>query len=70
MSIERTYFCEAPDCEHHVRTASPPPYLPHGTIETREVDDQGDVAHHFCSWDCLMKYAAEQPVPEVLGDDG
>jgi hypothetical protein len=75
MSIERTYYCEGPDCgaepggieaPAHVATASPPPYLPRGVIETREVDDGGEVMHHFCSWDCCMKYAAKQPVAEVV----
>jgi hypothetical protein len=76
MSIERTYYCESPDCHGgsidgdkppaSVSTASPPPYLPHGLVETREVDDGGEVLHHFCSWDCCMKFAAAQPVPEIV----
>lgn len=74
MSVERTYYCEGPGCgpEHeggnpcHARTASPPPHLPSGFIETRGRVEGVDDIHHFCGWDCLMKYAAEQPVPIVI----
>jgi hypothetical protein len=70
MSIDRVYYCEGPDCNGgdptHVRTATPLPYLPLGFIETRECLNGGDYLHHFCSWDCLMKYAAAQPVPNTV----
>lgn len=70
MSIERTYYCEAPDCgegePRHATTASAPPHLPSGFIETRERCDAGDVLHHFCGWDCLTKYAAAKPLPIVI----
>lgn len=77
MSIERTYYCEAPDCHggsldssekppYHVQTGSPPPYLPAAWIETRQMEHGEPELHHFCSWDCCMKYAALQPVPEVV----
>lgn len=76
MSIERTYFCEAPECHGgsfdgekppvHVSTASEPPYLPGSFIETRQQDNAGEEIHHFCSWDCCMKFAAIQPVEEVI----
>jgi hypothetical protein len=74
MSIERIYYCEGPDCgdeqeggvSRHARTATPPPHLPVSFIETRERLNGEDYAHHFCSWDCLMKFAARQPIPEVI----
>lgn len=76
MSVERVYYCEGPTCgdapdgnSRHARTATPPPYLPVGVIETRERYDGEDQLHHFCSWDCVMKYAAAQPVPEVVPCD-
>jgi hypothetical protein len=78
MSVERTYYCEGPTCGAredgdpqpiHVRTAIPPPHLPSSVIETRQRDAGIDDVHHFCGWDCLMRYAAEQPLPLVLGDD-
>jgi hypothetical protein len=71
MAIERTYHCEAPDesCPVHQRTGTPPPHLPLGWIETRTVCNGEECLHHFCSWDCCMKYAAAQPVAEVIEVD-
>lgn len=78
MAIERIYHCDGPDCEVHVRTATPPPYLPVGFYELRERAPVEPGTWHFCSWDCLMKYAAKQPAQEVIpwddleppGDEG
>jgi hypothetical protein len=79
VAIERTYYCDGPDCGSepggienpvHVTTATPPPYLPSGFIETREVCSGKEYSHYFCGWDCLMKFAAAQPVPEVIPFDG
>jgi len=71
MGIERTIYCDGPDCGDgdgatNVRTASPAPYLPHGILEVRSRSDQGDHHFYFCGWDCLMKYAAAQELPEVF----
>lgn len=84
MSIERTYYCEGPTCDvpregpvqeqdrkaTNARTATDPPHLPVGFIETRERLNGEDYLHHFCSWDCCMQYAAKQPVPEIIPWDG
>jgi hypothetical protein len=59
MSIERVYHCDWRECECHARTASARP--PESIIEVAEDADQ---THHFCGWDCLLKFAAEKP-PEV-----
>lgn len=75
MSIERTYYCEGPACGSelggienpcHVITATPPPHLPGDFIETRQVENGAEFTHHFCGWDCLMKFAAAQPLPEII----
>lgn len=66
MSVDRIYYCEGPDCEAHAQTATPPPYLPISFIETRRRDPEGEEVHHFCGWDCLLKYAAAQPLPERI----
>lgn len=74
MSIERTYYCEGPDCSDsnargnacHVSTATPPPHLPASFIEVRQREDGEDYLRHFCGWDCLMKFAAKQPLPIVI----
>lgn len=75
VAIERTYYCDNPSCaeDHpgetsepcHVRTATPPPYLPGGIIEVRE-GSPSDVSRHFCSWDCVLKYAASIPPSEII----
>ena len=86
MAVQRTYYCEGPDCggEGGLRgghssgscsTATPPPYLPGGFIGVRQWSEgDPEEEHHFCSWDCLMKFAAAQPMPERIeiggGDDG
>jgi hypothetical protein len=36
MAIDRTFYCEEPDCETHVSTATPAPYVPIGFIATHE----------------------------------
>jgi hypothetical protein len=78
MSIERTYYCEGPGCHGHdpedaetpsplhTRTFTPPPHLPIGFVETRQRLNGRDYLRHFCSWDCVMKFAAKQPIPEVV----
>ena len=59
MSIERVYYCDWRECECHVRTASNHPPEPILTVA-----GDADGSHHFCGWDCLLKFAAEKP-PEV-----
>lgn len=81
MSIDRIYYCDGPDCGGegglkggkspvHCQTGTPPPHLPSGFMELRGGDRAEDA--HFCSWDCLMKFAAKHPADEViplLGED-
>lgn len=59
MSIERTFYCDGPECERHVVTADtrPPTFL------TVAEDDQES---HFCSWDCVLRFAAEKPPETVI----
>ena len=74
MATERTIYCDGPDCgdRHqegapcHARTIHPPPHLPAGFIETRQGGDVADHVLHFCSWDCVLKYAAKLPPTEVI----
>ncbi|HEY4428852.1 MAG TPA: hypothetical protein VGN08_11670 [Solirubrobacteraceae bacterium] len=60
MSISRTYTCDWRECNHHVQTTGlrPPMFL---TVD----EDQGDPLH-FCTWDCVLKYAAEKPPCETI----
>jgi hypothetical protein len=67
VSVERIIHCDAEDCEVHVRTLQPPPYVPLGFIEAREGAHAGDaLVKHFHSWDCCMKFAATIPAPVVV----
>lgn len=83
MSIQRTFYCDGPEnadipndapqpdgCPHNVTAAMiDPDYLPGGVIEVR-CHRQGMLNEtlHFCSWDCLLRYAATQhPVEYIAG---
>lgn len=82
--IERTYYCDGPEntdipgdspqpdgCPHNVKAMMLDlAYLPGGVIETRQYV-QGSVyeTHHFCSWDCLLRFAAQQRPTEYIGGD-
>lgn len=80
MSIERIYYCDNPSCaeDHpgdganpvHARTASPPPHLPVGFLHVRVGGSNGGEHHHFCGWECCMKYAATLPAPTIIPLDG
>jgi hypothetical protein len=72
MAISRIYYCDAPvsadrpnphgenRCPTHARTAGSG--LPMGFLK---VTGFGGPLH-FCSWDCVLRYAAEQPPVERI----
>lgn len=75
MSIERTYYCDGPEnqdipgdepqpdgCPHHVKALMiDEQYIPGGMLRVlRHVQGSLTEELHFCSWDCLMRYAANQ----------
>lgn len=74
MSIERVYYCDGPDCgdQHtgglptHAKTKHPPPHLPFGMLEVRELDEVGETVHHFCTWNCALKFAAKIEPPTII----
>lgn len=77
MAIERTYYCDNPTCMDdkpgdgtpcHVRSATPPPYIPGGFVQTYEYPN-GPAVKHFCGWDCLLKYAATIEPPIIITMD-
>lgn len=57
MTIERRFHCDGPECEHHGSDQFP------GWIQVR---DGIDSEMQFCSWDCLLKFAAKFPPPERI----
>jgi hypothetical protein len=64
MSIERVYYCDWRECEKHGRTASARPPMTFITV----TEDAGR-SIHFCSWDCVLRYAGEKPPVEVIPAD-
>jgi hypothetical protein len=56
MSIERIFYCDWRDCG-----ASGP------GSEFLTIKAARERRHlHFCSWDCVLKYAAEKPPVEFV----
>lgn len=63
MATERTFYCDAPECERHVSTRSHRPGIGSGFLFVTE----GSAATlHFCGWDCVLRYAAAKPPEEVI----
>jgi hypothetical protein len=60
MSVERTFYCDGPDCDRSVRTIQT--RSPHFLTVSEGADDEG----HFCGWDCLLRFAADKPPEEVV----
>ena len=64
MSVERIFHCDGPECEGHVRTMADFPST--GFIRTYERWPSFETEHHFCTWDCLLRFAAARPPVEVI----
>ena len=62
MSIERIFYCDGPECERHAQTALSRPGG--GFVFVTEGGSAATL--HFCTWDCVLKYAATKPPSEVL----
>jgi hypothetical protein len=61
VTIERTFYCDAPECSGYAKTTTP--RAPYGMLT---VSGSHMGVHHFCSWDCVLKYAAaREPVETV-----
>jgi hypothetical protein len=65
VSVERKYTCDSAECDTNwsdqgLGDDNLPPHL----IYVRETGDPHEV--HFCSWDCVLKYAATFPPPEII----
>jgi hypothetical protein len=54
VSIEKIFHCDSPDCKLH------------GRSHFLTVDDGDGYITHFCSWDCILRYAAKIPPIEVI----
>lgn len=60
MSIERLFHCDWRECQCHERTVEG---RPRAFMTVVEPSDQ---QLHFCSWDCLLKFAGEKPPVELF----
>lgn len=60
MSIERIFYCDWRECETHMQTTSTRP------MSFLTVTEGAGRSQHFCSWDCILKHAAEIPPVEVI----
>jgi hypothetical protein len=74
MSIERVYHCDGPanldlpeggetHCSVHIRTAGDGLPIPFLKITG------SDRPLHFCSWDCVLRYAAAKEPIQILSGD-
>ena len=61
MSIERIFHCDWRDCAGHVRTVRRRPSSSFITVT-----ESAGPPLHFCTWDCLLKFAGEKPPVEII----
>jgi len=61
VSIERIFYCDWRECDSHTRTAAEEPGMGFVTIT-----EDACLPRHFCSWDCLLKQAAETSPVEAI----
>ena len=62
MSIERVFYCDWHECEGHAvgnEDCAPSSFI--------TVNEEAGQASHFCSWDCLLRFAAEKPPTVTIG---
>ena len=64
MSIERIFYCDWRECDTHLQTASTRP-----SSSFMTVTEGASRSLHFCSWDCILRHAAEKPPVEVVLSD-
>jgi hypothetical protein len=73
MSVQRTYYCDGPHntdipnqdhgdrCPVHASTVAM--HLPGGFLRVVRHEES---ALHFCSWDCVLRYASNVEPVEVI----
>lgn len=61
MTIERIFYCDWRDCNSHTRTISSRPGMGFLTVT------EDSRSRHFCSWDCVLKFAGETTPVEIVG---
>lgn len=68
MTVERIFRCEGPDCERWVQTQRlrPPVFVTVLENDGFGVEDE----HHFCSWDCVLRYSGQKEPEQIIRLDG
>jgi hypothetical protein len=61
VSVERTYYCDGPECERQVSEAAAKGAP--GNLLT--IAGDGDELH-FCGWDCVLRFAAGKEPEKVF----
>ena len=67
MSIERVFHCDGPDCQVHIRTMAARPAT--GFLTATEQWPGRRATHHFCSWDCVLRFAAAKTPLEAINSE-
>lgn len=69
MNLEGTIHCDGPDCETHAHVNVNAMAAGRLCIHFVKLTEYGDAKDHewaFCGYDCLMKWAAQFPPPEII----
>ena len=61
--IERIWYCDAPGCKNHVRSAA---LRPEGLIFVTETWPGGQAEMNFDSWDCVLRYGATRDPVQTI----
>lgn len=66
MSVERIFHCDGPECDRNVQTQAehPPTFVT--TYEEPGFPHEPRNEMHFCSWNCVLKYAVKFEPPEII----
>jgi len=67
VAIEREFHCDGPGCVAHQRTTA---RVPRYWLVVTEADLGGGDERHFCGWECVLRFAAQLPPPEVIPAGG
>ncbi len=62
--IERIFHCDWKGCDAHVHTIAAKPESPGWFTVTETGQDTKPL--HFCTWDCILKYAAQFEPPTII----
>lgn len=62
MSVDRTFRCDGPECESFVMTTKDD--APDFITAVERFDAPS--TFHFCTWDCVLRFAAQVEPSETI----